>query len=396
MKKKNLNFIIWISILIYILACFMPAYVEARNPSVWFTPEGTEYQDYPGFACLLSGIFLPLGLLLGYWGTAVWLANAYYFTAMLLLFIPNKRHWLSIVFAILSIIVGSTLMFFTLRFVTKDYYCWVVSLLSGYYLWLLSFITLLAGLLIDKLPAPAKRWSSLIYGIGIIPLCISIIMSTLDKGDNAIAFDEGTQSLVATKSLDALVIDDGTHKTFLKRIKGSDSLVALKEIHSLFASIESQSAPINFRANNTYEIYNATYVRVPQQKIRIDFDANGKAKSVEIPNEEGDNSFSFDMESQCFVTSSYLYGLVINDYKHLYWLDGKGLKRNKIPIKDIGSFFEESNGAILPLQVNHTYIINNRTHYNKNVHRIKIHLNGNGDVDSVSHLTPTKYVYSSI
>lgn len=333
MKKKNLNFIIWISILIYILACFMPAYVEARNPSVWFTPEGTEYQDYPGFACLLSGIFLPLGLLLGYWGTAVWLANAYYFTAMLLLFISNKRHWLSIVFAILSIIVGSTLMFFTLRFVTKDYYCWVVSLLSGYYLWLLSFITLLAGLLIDKLPAPVKRWSSLIYGIGIIPLCISIIMSTLDKGDNAIAFDEGTQSLVATKSLDALVIDDGTHKTFLKRIKGSDSLVALKEVLSSFAPIENQSTPIIFLANNTYEVINTTFVRVPQQKIRIDFDANGKAKEIAIPKGEGDNSFYFNTETQSLVTASYFRSLVIESDNHLYWLDSKGLKRNAVPLQ---------------------------------------------------------------
>lgn len=392
MKKKNLNFIIWISILIYILACFMPAYVEARNPSVWFTPEGTEYQDYPGFACLLSGIFLPLGLLLGYWGTAVWLANAYYFTAMLLLFISNKRHWLSIVFAILSIIVGSTLMFFTLRFVTKDYYCWVVSLLSGYYLWLLSFITLLAGLLIDKLPAPVKRWSSLIYGIGIIPLCISIIMSTLDKGDNAIAFDEGTQSLVATKSLDALVIDDGTHKTFLKRIKGSDSLVALKEVLSSFAPIENQSTPIIFLANNTYEVINTTFVRVPQQKIRIDFDANGKAKEIAIPKGEGDNSFYFNTETQSLVTASYFRSLVIESDNHLYWLDSKGLKRNAVPINNLKEYFSESSDTILPLKANNTYIINNNTHGDKNVHRIKIHIDENGNVDSVANLPTKEYV----
>lgn len=389
MKKSNLNLIILTSVLIYILACFMPAYVEARNPSVWLTPEGTEYLDYPGFACLLSGIFLPLGFLFGYWGTAVWLANAYYFTALFLIFVQNKRHWLRIAFAILSVIVGSTLMFFTLRFVTKNYFCWVDSLLSGYYLWLLSFITLLVGLLIDKLPATVKRWLSLIYVVGIIPMCICIIMSTHDKGDNAIAFDERTQSLVAPQSLDALVIDDGTHKTFLKRIKGSDSIVALKEVLSSFAPIENQSTLTFLRANNTYEVINTTFVRVAQQKIRIDIDSNGKAKEIAIPKEDGDNSFYFNMETQSIETDSYFRSLVIESDKRLYWLDYKGLKRNVVSINNLKKYFSESNDTILPLNANHTYIISNNTHGDKNVHRIKIHIDENGNVDSVAKL-PTK------
>ena len=78
--------------------------------------------------------------------------------------------------------------------------------------------------------------------------------------------------------------------------------------------------------------------------------------------------------------------------KHLYWLDGKGLKRNKIPIKDLDVFFSESNDSILPLKPNQTYIINNRTHGNKSVHRIMIRLNENSAVDSISYLKPKDYI----
>lgn len=398
MRKNHVNLLILISILIYILACFMPAYVEARNPpsNNWIAYAWTEYRDYPGFACLLDGILLPLGLMNGYWGTIVWIANAYYFSALFLFFSPIKRQWpiictiMSIICVIISIIIGSTLMFFTLHYGDRDYYCWIESLLSGYYFWLLSFITLLIGLLSDNFSQTVKQWGSLIYCIGMIPIFTHIIVPTFDKGDNSIIFDEDSQCLVANKSLDALVIDDGTHMTFLKRIADSDSVIALKNIYSSFTPTDCESTPINL-SNNIYEIYNATFVRVPQQKIRIEVSADGKAHSVPIPNEDGDNSFCFDMESQCLITSSYFDQLVIDYETHLYWLDRKGLKRNTIPINNLSSYFTESNDTILPLKGNHTYIINNLTH-SGDVHSIKIYLNDSGIVDCVLQLPPKKNV----
>lgn len=392
MRKSNLNPLILISILIYILACFMPAYVEARNLSIWLTPVETEYLDYPGFACLLSGIFLPLALMAGYWGTAVWLANAYYFGALFMLFCHIKKRWTIILCVLLSIAIGSTLMLFTLRYADRNYFCWIESLLSGYYLWLLSFMTLLVGLLVDYLPQTTKWWSSLIYSIGLIPVCTYIIVFTLDKGDNSICFDEENQSLVSNKSLDALVIDDGTHTSFLKRIAGNDSVVALKDIYFSFTPTENDTTPIKLLSNNTYEIYNTTYVRVPKQKIRIEICSDGRAKSVEMPNEEGDNSFYYDQESQCLVTASYFSSLVIESDNRLYWLDSKGLKRNIVPINNLNIYFSESNDSILPLKANHTYIINNRSHGDMDLCRIKIHINENEVVDSISYLPPKEYI----
>ena len=224
-----------------------------------------------------------------------------------------------------------------------------------------------------------------------IPVCICIIVPTYDKGDNSVVFDEKSQSLVATRSLDALVIDDGTHTSFLKRVVGCDSAVALKNIYSSFTPTGFNTTPIQLHANNIYEIYNTTYVRVPKQKIRIEISSDGRAKSVEIPNEEGDNSFYYDQESQCLVTASYFGVLVIDYEKHLYWLHGKGLKRNKVPINNLDAYFSESNDSILPLKANHTYIINNMTH-DKDVHSIMIRFNENRVVDSISYLTPKKYV----
>lgn len=394
MNKSKLTPLIWISILFYILACCMPAYVEARNPALdWTASTWTEYRDYPGIACLFDGLLLPIGLLMGYWGTAVWFANAYYFCALFILLFSSKRR-LPIILscAILSIIIGSTLMFFSLHYITKDYCCWIVSLLSGYYLWILSFIALFIGLLAEYLPKSKKRWFSLIYGVGMIPVCLCIIANSFDKGDNSIMFDDDSQNLVANKSLDAIIINDGTHEILLKRQEDSGRTIPLQEIYSIFAPLDLKATPIKLHENNIYEIYNVTHVRAPMKKVRIEIEADGNAKSVEIPKEEGDNSFYFDQESQCLVTESYFGGLVIEYEKHLYWLDGKGLKRNKIPIKDLDVFFSESNDSILPLKPNQTYIINNRTHGNKSVHRIMIRLNENSAVDSISYLKPKDYI----
>lgn len=393
MRKNHVNLLIWISILIYILACLMPAYVEAVNSSSFLRyneSSWTEYRDCPGFVCLFSGIFLPLGLLFGYWGTAVWLANVYYFSALFLLFCHFKKQWPIISFAIVSIIIGSTLMFYTLQFADRDYFCWIESLLSGYYLWLLSFVTLFVGLLVEYLPPTAKRGLTLIYGISMIPVCTCIITSSLDKGDNSIIFDEKTQCLVANKSLDALIIDDGTNETLLKRGVGSDSVIALKDIFSSFRLVEKNSSPITFTENNIYEIYNATYVRAPKQKIRIEISRDGWAQLAEIPKEEGDNSFYFDIATQCLVTNSYFGTLVIESEKQLFWLESRGLKRNKVPINNLGLYFEE-NDTFLPLKTGH-YIINNCTHSEKNVHRMTIHLNEDGVIDSLLYLPPKKYV----
>lgn len=393
MRKLIANPILLISIFIYLLACLMPAYVEARDDfSAWSYTVWTEYLDYPGWLCLLDGILLPLGLMLGYWGLVVWLANVYYFSALFLFFCSVKRKWPIIICAIMSITIGSVLLFYPLHYVTRDYFCWIESLLSGYYLWLLSFITLLIGLLANNLPQTAKRWSSLIYSIGLIPVYAYIIAPSFDKGDNSMEFDEESQSLVATRSLDALIIDDGTHTSLLKRVVGSDSAIALKDIYSLFNPTDYDTTPIKLHSNNTYEIYNTTFVRVPKKKIRIEFGSDGRAKSVEIPSEEGDNSFNFDQESQSLVTESYFNSLVIEYENHLYWLDRKGLKKNKIAIKKLDLYFSTSNDSILPLKANHTYIINNITHGYKDIQRIMIRLNKNSVVDSISYLMPKEYV----
>jgi hypothetical protein len=214
----------------------------------------------------------------------------------------------------------------------------------------------------------------------------------LEPLDNSIEFDEKSQSLVADKSLQALIIDNGTHKILLQGQVPSEHTIALKDLYSLFTPTDKKVTPIMFNTDNIYEIYNTTYVRAPQQKIRIKINANGKAKSVEIPKEEGDNSFLFDMKSQNFLTSSYFDLLIINDYNYLYWIDVRGLKRNNVSVHELKAYYEESNDTILPIYANQTYIINNWTHRNKDVHRIMIHLNEKGDVDSVRNLPPTKNI----
>lgn len=402
MRKDSPNVLYLISILIYVLACIMPAYVEARNSS-WdafnLTAE-TIYEDCRGWACLLDGILLPLGLLKGYWGTIVWIANAFYFSALLLslLLPPNVGPFIKvcpIIFSFMSVVIGSMLMFFTLRYCTKDYFCWIDQLLAGYYLWLLSFNTLLIGLFADLLSKKPRRWFSFAYSISMIPICVSIILPTNAKGDNSIRFDDASQSLIANSSIDALVIDDGIQKCLIKRRNEVEGPITLKDLESSFFPVERGSNPITLKENRIYEIYNATQVRAPRQKIRIEISADGKATSIEIPREEGDNSFWFDMESQCLVTASYFECLVVDNYEHLYWLDRKGWKRNKIPIHDLGLFFEEINDTILPLKASRSYIINNYSHSNESINRLNIHLNKNGAVDSVSYLPPTKNITSS-
>ena len=59
-------------------------------------------------------------------------------------------------------------------------------------------------------------------------------------------------------------------------------------------------------------------------------------------------------------------------------------------------YFSESNDSILPLKANHTYIINNRSHGDMDICRIKIHINENEVVDSISYLPPKEYIWYTI
>lgn len=392
MKKDNFSLLVLISIFIYLLACCMPAYLEARNPTAYTESTFTEYVEIPGWGCMLFGwIYLPICAIMGYFWAFIWVANAYYIATIIFMRYSIKRKWL-IVSSMISIAIGSVLLFISPHYSIRDDMCWIESLLGGYYLWLLSFITLFVGLLVSFLPNAVRSSFSYILSTAFIISCAYIIEKTSNRGDNTIWFDEDSQCIVANSSIETVVIDDGTNVCLLRRDSNIGTTVVLKDIFFSFAVKDCGPQNIVIEKNCTYEIINQSHIRAPKYKIRIEIDNDGNAKSTDVPLEEGDNSFYVDIPSQSLVTSSYFSSLVIEDENRLFWLDYKGLKRSIVPLNRLNLYFSESNDSILPLKANHSYIINNNTHLDRNVYRIKIHIDQNGDVDSSFNLPPTKYV----
>ena len=385
-------FFSFISIAIYVTACFMPAYVEAQTPLVYAETAYTEFSDMPGYMCLLCGLFFipfaPFNAELHF--IAISSANIFYLLALTA--ILRSKYKLATSHIIIAIIIGSLFLFIRPQY-TLDSHCWVDSVQAGYYMWMLSFITLLMGLLVDYLHGWSQLITKILFLVAISSTMALAIRQSYDISDNSISFDDKNQMFTANHPIKKLILSNGIARCFLINDSTGRASVPWIDIYKIIEDTVLNNKKSYYSVNRVVDIYNYSQKRAPQQRVRIQILENGKAVALPIPTESLDNSFDFDIKRQCFTSPTYISRLDIIDTEHhnsFLNRDPSKIYLQEIPINEIAEYFNDDK---VKFQPDHEYEICNSTHNKTDVQRILVHTNTDGHIDCVQKLSPEREGY---
>lgn len=305
MNIKYSDLFVYISIIIFVVACFFPAFYELGVIDTDVT-----VRPFPGWMCLTSGIFVPIALF-GFYDPdinwiLVWNANLLFLISIALYFAFKKIRWQLIA------IIGTTLIGLLFLFVDCPLYGYginddkcrtIVELGVGYYLWLLSFFSMLLGICIRYYSQHRKHVHIVfLLSLLIVSSGLFYLLYTNEKHkSNFIKIDEDNRCLITDDIIEKLIINDGRISNLLVR-KG-DKLRKLKitELEKEFRIIPvdfSKSRRIDFplKKNKAYTIFNISYNKDSMCLAEFNYMPNGEIQR--IPHVvEGDNQFIFDIIS---------------------------------------------------------------------------------------------------
>lgn len=397
MKIKYSDILVFISIIIFVVACFFPAFYELGVIDADVTVRPT-----PGWACLPAGLFVPVALY-GFYDPdinwiLVWNANLFFLISIALYFASKKIRWQLIA------IIGTMLI--GLLFLLVDYPMYgyginddecrtIVELGVGYYLWLLSFFSMLLGICLRYYSQHSKHVHIVfLLSLVVISFGLFYLLTTNDKHkSNFISLDEENRCLIADDNIEKLIINDGIFSTLL--VRNGEKLRKLKitELEKGFRIIPldfSKSRKIDFslKKNDAYTIFNISHNKDSACFVDFNYMPNGEIQR--IPHVvDGDNHFYFDIENQCFVSKDYFGSLYIKNGDHYAGLYRKGIKKNVVGLNELYSYFSCKDSLLLYREAGE-YIIENLFHHNDG-QRIKIYVNQSARVDSFKYVGPDEY-----
>lgn len=396
MKIKHSDLFVYFSIIIFMVACFFPAFYElvVIDADVIVRP-------FPGWMCLTSGIFVLIALL-GFYDPdinwiLVWNANLLFLISIALYFAFKKFRWQLIA------IIGTMLIGLLFLFVDYPVYGYgidddkcrtIVELGVGYYLWLLSFFSMLLGICIRYYSQHRKHVHIVfLLSLFIVSFGLFYLLSTNENHkSNFIYIDEDNRCLMADDNIEKLIINDGIHSTLIVRKGNEQRYLRLTDIdqgwrvvHIEFKACGTDILPL--KKNNAYTIYNISHHEDSICSVEFNYMPNGEIHS--IPHMvDGDNHFYFDIENQCFVSKDYFGHLLIKNGDHYSGLYRKGIKKNIVGLNELYSYFECEDSLLLYCEAGE-YIIDNLTHPHDG-QSIKIYVNQSAYVDSFKYVSPNE------
>ena len=285
MKKKwsVTSVFVLASIIVYILACFLPAYTELYEPY-----KEACYRESSGFWCLFYGAFFIIPITLfgllnpeDNW-VLIWYANVFYVIAIYRL-LNHYKHLKTIIYAFLAVLIGVFFSYVDTFYVVQDGTFETSCLQPGYFFWELSFIVVLVVSVWNGVQEfYNKKEIARMYvlsSLSILFVCIALVICythVFQGKTNNIAFDEDKQCIITEEYCKRIIIYDeiteNTDTLHRARHEKRKKELNLNEIQDYFISLRP------LKSNQNYIITNISYPNKKFEKIRIHINKDGHAK----------------------------------------------------------------------------------------------------------------------
>ena len=287
--RRFIIVLVLVSIAIYITSCTLSAYTEIS------APYGNEYYptfycDMSGYRCLLwGGLFMPLSVFGFYdphfnWAL-IWFANVFYMIVIYRLLF-HKKILFTIIYSFLAVGLSTLFSYIDPYYPYKDVSAQIAYLGPGYFLWVLSIVSILVVAIWNGLRELYNKQERLRFYLLSI-LSISVVISALaisythvfQTRTNNIALDEEKQCFITDNYFNRIVIYDvlSEKKDTLYREYGVNKQRAFRVtgINTYFHDLYCWASPL--KQDNNYIITNITFPDKQFMSIHLYVNKNGHA-----------------------------------------------------------------------------------------------------------------------